>query len=366
LAVVMAVCWPTDRRNLLNLLSHGFLSGGLQQGGILYLYDICYAFFPAGSQVYDLENRLEFEIHGPRSDEALALTLPWPVLELARRFARAVLVPFHEEVACAEVTVNIHHIAQNYDHLADVILFVHTDFFEHIDGIAIGKVLASAARGLWPSNMTFLYLGHRHNGPVDPSGRVSSELTSYCEPRHAISASEPIPRRWSAYRGGSSLRRYTWHRQPAGNWCQWIELAWELMFGRPLRLPRDDYGGYDFGQFVATRQAARRRPKSFWASAWRALNRRSNYQLLLGTRYVSHKVEFYTSPKSPENFFTFHRGLGSVFEHLWHVLFFPDAKSWLWPTRLRDPTVPLTFKFDLHERNSGIIRHYRWEQSEPL
>lgn len=234
-------------------------------------------------------------------------------------------------------------------------------------------MIDSLAERVWPPGMSFVYLGHRHLGPVDPSGRVVSEVDTYCSARHRGKAARGpgVPRSWSAFRGGSALRRTSFFRQPRGNWCQWLELAWELLFDTPMRLPNDTFGGYDFGQFAITREAALRRPKSFWASGWRALSSRSNYELLLGTRFVSHRVDFAVLPSNapPKHHDAYHRGLGSVFEHFWHVLFFPGAKSWVWPTRFRDPTVPLSFKFEIYERNPSMAREYRWDQlrpSEPL
>merc|ERR1712150_203739 len=130
--------------------------------------------------------------------------------------------------------------------------------------------------------VSFLNLGQRHNGPVDMAGRVNSEVQSYCAKRHnqhGRTTTGDIQASWSVFRGASTLMRIS-NRTPSGAYCQWLELAWELLFGTPLRLPEDDYGGYDYGQFVVTREAVQRRPQAFWARAWRALCSQNNYLLL--------------------------------------------------------------------------------------
>ena len=47
---------------------------------------------------------------------------------------------------------------------------------------------------------------------------------------------------------------------------------------------------------VLTREAVKRRPRAFWERAWQAMCRRSNYQLLFGTRFLSIRVELAGSP----------------------------------------------------------------------
>ena len=112
---------------------------------------------------------------------------------------------------------------------------------------------------------------------------------------------------------------------------------------RLLKHLSKDYGGYDFAQYIASRKAARSRPKSFWQNAWRSLCSASNYQLLLGTKFISWRE--LTSSEGARGDDSFHKGLTTAFEHLYHVIFNPGAKTWLWPTRLRDPSLPLGLKF---------------------
>merc|ERR1712226_736090 len=95
-----------------------------------------------------------------------------------------------------------------------------------------------------------------------------------------------------------------------------------------------------------SRETILQRPKRFWERAWSSMNRRSNYELLLGTKFVSARVDFSGSVGGVD-WTGYHKPMDCVFEHLWHVLFNPHAKSWLWPTRLRDPSLPMSFKFDV-------------------
>ncbi|CAE7366908.1 unnamed protein product [Symbiodinium microadriaticum] len=135
-----------------------------------------------------------------------------------------------------------------------------------------------------------------------------------------------------------------------------------LHLGRRFNGPVD-YGGYDFAQYIASRKAARSRPKSFWQNAWRSLCSASNYQLLLGTKFISWRE--LTSSEGARGDDSFHKGLTTAFEHLYHVIFNPGAKTWLWPTRLRDPSLPLGLKFAMGG-NPTLLRHYRWTPHQPL
>ena len=73
---------------------------------------------------------------------------------------------------------------------------------------------------------------------------------------------------------------------------QRYELAWELLFQKQVRLPEDDFGNYDYNQFVVARAAVVRRSFAFFEHAWKAFTRRQNYELLPGTRFLSKRVEF--------------------------------------------------------------------------
>ncbi|CAE8610086.1 unnamed protein product, partial [Polarella glacialis] len=282
------------------------------------------------------------------------------VLVLARLFRRSFVVPFHEELPVGEIAINLRHAAKHYNRLPDLLLYLHPDAFEHISKKPFNAVLNMIARRQWPSQVPFVHLGHRHQGPLSPSGRVASELTSYCQTRPGSEGKDS-----SVFRGGSNLMRHDGIRMPSGAYCQWVELAWELLFERPLRLPEDDYGGYDYAQFVVSRESVRSRPQAFWERAWRALCSESNYQLLLGTRFKSWKVDL-SLLKDHNTFKGFHKALELVFEHLWHIIFNPKATTWLWPTRLRDPTLPLSLKFDIDEHNPAMLRRYSFLPSDPL
>ncbi|OLP97875.1 hypothetical protein AK812_SmicGene19723 [Symbiodinium microadriaticum] len=222
-----------------------------------------------------------------------------------------------EELPTGEVAPNLHHVSRHYDDLPDFMMILHPDGYEHVEIFALVSVLNSLA--LIP--------------------RFAQESALFFE--------ENL--------GGkdSFLERYT-TRDPTGPYCQWVELAWELLF---------DYGGYDFAQYIASRKAARSRPKSFWQNAWRSLCSASNYQLLLGTKFISWRE--LTSSEGARGDDSFHKGLTTAFEHLYHVIFNPGAKTWLWPTRLRDPSLPLGLKFAMGG-NPTLLRHYRWTPHQPL
>ncbi|CAE7228129.1 unnamed protein product [Symbiodinium sp. CCMP2456] len=330
----------------------------------LYIYDVCFAF--CESAAYGLQNEVELELdlqsgsERPGSPYAL-LDLPPPLLRVARYFRRAFVVPFFEEMATGEVAPNLHHVARHYDDLPDFMMILHPDGYEHIPILSFVALLNSLALRLFP-DVGFLHLGRRFNGPVDASGRVGSEIQSYCRMR--------VPSKGSAarsvFRGDSFLERYTM-RTPSGRYCQWVEVAWELLFDRPPQLPEDDYGGYDFAQYIASRRAAESRPKAFWQNAWRSLCSASNYQLLLGTKFISWKE--ITDTEGKRRLFGFHKGLTTAFEHLYHVIFNPEAKTWRWPTRPRNPSLPLGLKLTkggLGVGNLRQLRAYRWAPHQPL
>lgn len=272
------------------------------------------------------------------------------------------MVPFFEEMATGEVAPNLHHVARHYDDLPDFMMILHPDAYEHIPILSFVALLNSLALRLFP-DVGFLHLGRRFNGPVDASGRVGSEIQSYCRMR---APSKGSAARRSVFRGDSFLERYTM-RTPSGRYCQWVEVAWELLFDRPPKLPEDDYGGYDFAQYIASRRAAESRPKAFWQNAWRSLCSASNYQLLLGTKFISWKE--ITSTEGKRRLYKFHKGLTTAFEHLYHVIFNPRAKTWRWPTRPRNPSLPLGLKLTkggLGVGNLGQLREYRWAPHQPL
>lgn len=374
---VLAFCWPSDKSNLEAFFVNIVRFRSSTRTFTLYLYDLCYALFPPGSPAYDLRNELEVKLDGQLRPLAGGTSLPPEHLpqgpppgvlsDLSRCFGRTVVVPFHTEIPMAAIAMIMRHVAFHYDRLPDLMFFLHADAHEHIQADAIHTVFKSAALMQWPPETSFLMLGHRHNNPEDASGRMDSEVRSYCEVRQDLDesvASRSWRGHWSPFRGGSHLVRST-SRTPSGAYCQWLELAWELLFGRPFRLPEDDYGGYDFGQLAVAREAARSRPREFWQRAWRAMCTRSNYELLPGTHFVSFRVDL--SGEHGKNAWSgFHKPMECIFEHLWHVIFNPEAKSWLWPTRLRDPTLPLSFKFRISEHNFKLLQGYQWTAHDPL
>ncbi|CAE7432898.1 unnamed protein product [Symbiodinium sp. KB8] len=294
--LVMPVCGDHDMEHL-DTMERSVLQETRPLNDVvdLYIYDVCFRF--CESAAYGLENDVE-------------------------------------ELPTGEVAPNLHHVSRHYDDLPDFMMILHPDGYEHVEIFALVSVLNSLALRLYP-DVGFLHLGRRFNGIP----RFAQESALFFE--------ENL--------GGkdSFLERYT-TRDPTGPYCQWVELAWELLF---------DYGGYDFAQYIASRKAARSRPKSFWQNAWRSLCSASNYQLLLGTKFISWRE--LTSSEGARGDDSFHKGLTTAFEHLYHVIFNPGAKTWLWPTRLRDPSLPLGLKFAMGG-NPTLLRHYRWTPHQPL
>ncbi|CAE7489457.1 unnamed protein product [Symbiodinium pilosum] len=388
--VVLPVCAHHDEKHLEQLeLLVLKEARRLDEVFDLYIYDVCFGFFMAAA--YQEDNEVEVEVdlssgaarpgllepsfkHSSTSTSLLpsfpsclrqgsvhSLHLPPQLLRVARYFRRAFVVPFFEELPTGEVVPNLHHVAKHYDHLPDFILVLHPDGYEHVEIFALLAVLNSLSLRLFPE-VRFLHLGRRHNGPVDPSGRVASELRSYCRMRER--KARPSPSGPSVFRGDSVLERSS-TRSPTGRYCHWVELAWELLFGRLPQLPQDDYGGYDFAQFIASRAAAQSRPKAFWQNAWRALCSAANYQLLPGTTFISWKE--ITDTEGQRRLYGFHKGLTTAFEHLYHVIFNPQppTQTWLWPTRLRDPSLAFGLKFPMGG-NPALLRYYRWAPHTPL
>ncbi|CAE6966432.1 unnamed protein product [Symbiodinium sp. CCMP2456] len=293
--LVMPVCGDHDMEHL-DTMERSVLQETRPLNDVidLYIYDVCFRF--CESAAYGPENDVEVEL-----DLRTGSELPGSAFAL-RQLPESLL-----RLPTGEVAPNLHHVFRHYDDLPDFMMILHPDGYEHIEIFALVSVLNSLA-------LRILRLGQ------------GSALFSE----------------------DSFLERYT-TRDPTGPYCQWVELAWELLFDRPPQLPEDDlwahydYGGYDFAQYIASRKAAQSRPKAFWQNAWRALCSASNYQLLLGTKFISWRE--LSSSEEARGADSFHKGLTTAFEHLYHVIFNPGAKTWLWPTRLRDPSLPLGLKF---------------------
>eukprot|EP00930_Biecheleria_cincta_P001585 TRINITY_DN102720_c0_g1_i1.p1 TRINITY_DN102720_c0_g1~~TRINITY_DN102720_c0_g1_i1.p1 ORF type:complete len:679 (-),score=86.89 TRINITY_DN102720_c0_g1_i1:34-2070(-) len=211
-----------------------------------------------------------------------------------------------EEVPTGDVVAYLQHLGEAAADgtLANVSLLVHPDFIEHIRPWMLDAVIAPLANGAWPhGQVDFLYLGWRHEGPVQEDGRVASHLRYHCEviPGHGGKL-------------GTCDRGYN---------PRLLENMWRIIFGRELQPEAgDDLGGYDFSQLLVSRQAVLQRPANYWRYLVRALSARSSFELLPGTRFVSRKVDL--SPTMPWN-----KGLSVWLEHMWHLLFdrhfFPDS-----------------------------------------
>lgn len=356
--LVIPLCWPREGPDLSHLLEkHLQYISALRDVVEVYIYDICHGLFPPGSPA-DHRNDLELDILAAAEEGGVQhpfsgkMLLPKILVSFARHFRRAYVVPFLEEIEVGDTAVYLHHLARHYHSLPEVVICMSPDAYEHISPGLLASVMRSLAYRMWPQDLSFLYLGHRHNGPVDEDGRVGSELFLRCR-RHPQKKKRPSA---SFFLGGRTLD-YLPHATAASsgvNWCTCLEHGWELLFGRPLQPDEDDFGGYDYSQFAVHRSAVLRRPRAFWESAWQALSRRANYELLPGTRHVSWKVDGIPS-------MSWNKCMSMVLEHIWHVLFHPRARSWLWPTRLRDPSVPLSFKENLlHSNQPRLLRHYSW------
>lgn len=347
--------------------------------GKIFVYDLCYSLLPRGSfELYTMRNDVEINIAAPGETAMRQAAAAWwrrdPqfkwLRQLADCFGELFVVPFHQEIHLSEETSILHHIATHHQSLPDVVILLHPDFYEHVSRNAMETVLRSLSLRQWPPETSFLHLGHRHNGPEDEFGRVGSEVRTYCSVRPgAAGRSSQGATGKGVFAGVTRLER-TSTREPSGNFCLWYEFIWWLVFQRPFELEIDDFGGYDYAQIAFTREAALRRPQAWWARVWRALCTRSNYQLLLGTSFVSwvdlsvnnhwNKSERANSREWAKRF---HKGLELTFENLWHAFFFPEAESLLWQTRFRNPDVPLSFKFSvLNSNNPKMLQYYRWNR----
>ena len=79
--IVMPVCWHKEKDQVADLISIVLSQHNLKDMADLYLYDVCYAFFPASSKVYDISNNLEFQIIGSLLDRGLGKLIDVLALE---------------------------------------------------------------------------------------------------------------------------------------------------------------------------------------------------------------------------------------------------------------------------------------------
>lgn len=235
-----------------------------------------------------------------------------------RRMPLVYLASLSEEVPTGDVAAYLHHLAEGASagSLADVTLFLHADFLEHVRPAMIDHVFGALINGAWPHDaVDFLYLGWRHEGPVQQEGeRVASHIRYHCNMQLATG------------RLGQCNGRPL---QPLARDAHFgiynpvlLENLWRLAFGRAFTAPIDDFGGFDFAQLLVSRRAALRRAASYWRDLSQAISARASYQLLPGTTFISRRVDLTASE-------SFNKGVGIWFENIWHLLFdprfFPDA-----------------------------------------
>lgn len=315
-------------------------------------------------QVYDTCGLLAHSFAAPRrniSATLLAGLSPGALQFLGGRSAGVLpeveVLPMEEEVPAGDLTAYIHHlaVASEAGRLADVTLLFHADFAEHIRTWQLDLLLGGMASGSYPHDeVDFLYLGWRHEGPVQ-GARVASTM------------------RWHCHVGGKRVGPCAGHSaQPLAKDARWgdfnpvlFENMWLRTFGCPFDPIADDFGGYDFSQLLVSRRAAQSRPSFFWKKLARAITDRSSFQFLPGTDFISRRVDL-----SPH--YGFNKGVSIWFEHMWHLLFdprfFPErpdagshrgsGRDLRYFTRLGDPKMSLGIRLGGAGPDSIMLRHY--------
>mmetsp|Transcript_47235 Transcript_47235/g.151607 ORF Transcript_47235/g.151607 Transcript_47235/m.151607 type:complete len:590 (-) Transcript_47235:165-1934(-) len=200
----------------------------------LHLYDIC-GLLAAASRADSLAGQLSEALFGGLPARALQLFdpafLPGGPLPLARIGA------IEEDVPTGDVAAYLRHLADasSAGTLADVTLLLHADFAEHVRPRVLEQVFGGLGSGAWPHDeVDFLYLGWRHDGPVQADGqRVASTVRCHC----------------SIVRGKLGLCRGS-PRQPLDRGAEFgdfnaelLQNLWRLTFGRPFDPISDDFGG---------------------------------------------------------------------------------------------------------------------------
>lgn len=253
-----------------------------------------------------------------------------------------------EEVPTGDVAAYLRHLADaaTSGTLGDVTFLLHPDFLEHVRPTMLSQILASMSRGSWPHDeVDFMYLGWRHEGPVQLGNRVASHVQYHCD----MDATTSRLGLCDANIGHPLAAGATFGYNPA-----LLENLWRLAFRRPFNATTDHFGGYDFSQLLVSRRAAQQRPPSYWRYLSNVVSARSSYELLPATRFVSSRIDL-------SHGLNFNKGVCVWFEHFWHLLFdrrfFPDevAQDLRAFTRLGDPELPLGLRGG---PDSVMQRHY--------
>lgn len=285
---------------------------------------------------------------------------------LRRLFRDPQVVSLTEEVPNGETTPYLAHFATaaSSGDLAEVTLLLHADFLEHVRHDTFERLVSSLMTGSWPlGEFDFMYLGWRHEGPVGAGGRVFGEAKYRC-PLSAQSRRLA----WPCFGGGSHpLARN--ERATEYNPVL-LDTLWRVLYGLPFDPVADEFGGYDFGQLLVTRQAVLRRSPSYWRYVAGAVAAKHTFRLLPGTKFISKRVDL--DPRS-----SFNKGLSVWMEHQWHLLldprFFPERpgagsdaggpRNLCAYTRLADRGLPLGLRLP---PDSVVLRHYLLDAPQQL
>lgn len=218
-----------------------------------------------------------------------------------------------EDVMTGEVSAYFHHMAVNYDDLADVTLFLHPDYREHTRHSFMHRVWQSLAGALtWDFGVDFLYLGWRHESPV-VEGRVAPHLSAHCPFHHVVGDGAVGQEGEDGENGaggagnkklGSGVRRDISRAEiklpchTAGGYPTLVHRKkfnlvgdynpvlltriWELLFQENLDPRKHDFGGFDFNQILVSRRAMRRHARSYYGFLSEALHMGGSFRALAG------------------------------------------------------------------------------------
>eukprot|EP00392_Amoebophrya_sp_AT5.2_P008236 g8255.t1 len=203
-----------------------------------------------------------------------------------------------EEVPTGEIVAYFLHLSENYEELADVTLFLHPDYREHVRENLLEKLgNAVSSAHTWPFHAThFMYLGWRHeqspqHGPANKpehqemkmKNLVGPHFSRHCPIYDRITGRPLPPCRFDAFAFRNVVRRQ--QKDIVGDYNPFLlERIWRILFAEEFDARVDDFGGYDFNQFLVSRARVREaRPRGFYKHVAEKLQSADTWKGLLGS-----------------------------------------------------------------------------------
>ncbi|CAD7934411.1 unnamed protein product [Amoebophrya sp. A120] len=192
-----------------------------------------------------------------------------------------------EAVPSGEIVAYFYHLWKYYDRMSDVTLFLHPDYQEHIREQLLERVLYSLkGNNTWDFSLGFMYLGWRHESPVidgkvgphwsrhcphyvaggsgsSGTGRARAPTTTKNKPVAEVLVDDPrppgtplYPCRFDEWAFSNVVRRH--RHDVVGDYNpELLRRIWRILFQEEFHTVYDDFGGYDFNQFLVSRDRVR-------------------------------------------------------------------------------------------------------------